>query len=154
MIKLITLSTMVALLSVGAPVEVPDFVDRTANGCGDCTMTGTQHVADGAQPGDHSEGHGWHPSSPYTQNCTAAHGVCGGDGEEEDSPERLTQEAEMLVHAGDVHGLRELAGSSRVFFNWDRNAIQVLDCDGDHVFGHVPIPTHAVSVIEELMDER
>ncbi len=101
---------------------------------------------------NYSVGDGWH-DSPWSPNCTVAHGVCGGEEDDTDSPDSLVDEVRIAVAAFSVDRLAGLVRSDRVLLNRERGAIQVLACDGVQVYGHLPLGKALIQSLQAELDQ-
>lgn len=105
--------------------------------CSDCDLTGSrQHQFAGDGGPTTWEWGGFH-SSERSGHCWDKHWDCAA----------LTIDSRLLeaIRYGSSEDVAEtawmayLAGAEGVTFSGERQAIQVLDCDGDHVVAHLPV---------------
>jgi hypothetical protein len=122
-----------------------------AQACGDCWDNGNTHIAYPWAPyPEYSEGHGWH-EKPWDFTCDITHGICVGDDEDR---EELTAQLERAVERSDAAEVLDLTAFLSVQMNWDRAAVQVMSCDGETVFAHVPVSRTLLLALQELALEQ
>ena len=129
-------------LESGGPAHVDDPVrGLVAGGCMLCvnepeigmhytTWPGSPFSAWGPGDGDH-----------FTMNsgsCGMVHGPCVYVGMDL-NPKELTEDVAEAVAMADIATLAELVILAPVRMFAERNAIQILDCDGETIAGHVPV---------------
>ncbi len=127
-----------ATVAFSAPVESAPMGSVVLDTCGNCYGTSTMHAAleNHAPLSDYSEGHGWH-NNYYTLSC-GIHGICVW-GEEEEDLETVVESVIQAAALDRTDKLARLLESPLVEANLDRDAIQIVGCDGESIVAHVPV---------------
>ncbi len=141
-----------AVSSLGANAGA---VTGRAVGCYHCYDMDEQHFASALYPfSEWGPGDGSHFWRAYDGVCLFVHGVCIYLPEQAAAtPRELTDAVADAVAREDVAALANLLATSPVQVFAERDAIQVLACDGVAIAGHIPVQRNLLRSIQAAFAE-
>ena len=97
----------------------------------------------------------WHPEKLMPGQCIFTHGFCRRtDGSGTHVAQELRAAVAVAAALQDFAGLAQLVNLPAVAVVPERNAIQVIGCDGETVVGHVPVPLQVLIELQAIQADR